>query len=69
MSHNPYLHQIATARLTRSTRTSRDVSPSGPYGEINEWSLYDESFRRLVAWTIDSSYFYKGLRPLRQGGD
>lgn len=44
------------------------VCPSGPYGEIDEWSLYDESFRRLVAWAIDCECFFEGLRPLKEGG-
>lgn len=44
------------------------LCPSGPYGEIDEWSLYDESFRRLVAWAIDCDCFYEGLRPLKEGG-
>lgn len=44
------------------------ICPGGPYGEINEWSLYDESFRRLVAWAIDTGCFYEGFRPLKEGG-
>lgn len=44
------------------------VCPGGPYGEIDEWSLYDESFRRLVAWAIGCGCFYEGLRPLKEGG-
>jgi len=44
------------------------LCPGGPYGEIDEWSLYDESFRRLVAWAINCECFFEGLRPLKEGG-
>lgn len=47
---------------------ARCVCPGGPYGEIDEWSLYDESFRRLVTWAIDCDCFFEGLRPLKAGG-
>ena len=47
---------------------ARRVCPGGPYGEIDEWSLYDESFRRLVAWAIDCECFFEGLGPLKEGG-
>lgn len=44
------------------------VRPGGPYGEIDEWSLYDESFRRLVAWSEASGCFFPDLEPLKEGG-
>ncbi|GAA5121236.1 hypothetical protein JIN84_00440 [Luteolibacter yonseiensis] len=44
------------------------LRPSGPDGEIDEWSLYDESFRRLVEWAEGSGCFFEGLQPLKEGG-
>lgn len=44
------------------------LRPGGPYGEIDEWSLYDESFRRLVAWAEESGCYFPELRPLKEGG-
>lgn len=44
------------------------VRSGGPYGEIDEWSVYDESFRRLVEWAIDTGCFYEGSEPLKEGG-
>jgi hypothetical protein len=41
---------------------------SGPDGEIDEWSVYDESLRRLVRWAEDSGCFFEGLEPLKEGG-
>lgn len=47
---------------------SRRLCPSGPDGEIDEWSIYDESFRRLVRWAEETGCFFEGLQPLRDGG-
>ncbi len=44
------------------------VRPGGPYGEIDEWSIYDETFRRLVRWAEDRGCFFEGLQPLKEGG-
>lgn len=44
------------------------LRPSGSYGEIDEWSIYDESFRRLQAWAEESGCHYESLQPLREGG-
>ncbi|MEY4569114.1 MAG: hypothetical protein RLZZ398_553 [Verrucomicrobiota bacterium] len=44
------------------------LRPSGPDGEIDEWSIYDESFRRLVRWAEDKRCFFEGLQPLKEGG-
>lgn len=44
------------------------VRPGGPYGEIDEWSIYDESLRRLVQWAEDSGCFFENLQPLKEGG-
>jgi hypothetical protein len=40
----------------------------GPDGEIDEWSIYDESFRRLVRWSEEKGCFFKDLQPLKEGG-
>ncbi len=47
---------------------ARRVCPGGPYGDIDEWSVYDESFRRLVTWAGETGRFFEGLRPLKEGG-
>lgn len=47
---------------------SRRLRPGGPDGEIDEWSIYDESFRRLVKWADETERFYEGLTRLKQGG-
>ena len=44
------------------------LRPSGPDGEINEWSIYDESLRRLVRWAEEAGCFFEGLQPLKEGG-
>jgi len=44
------------------------LCPSGPDGEIDEWSIYDESLRRLVKWTEDTGCFFEDLQPLKEGG-
>jgi hypothetical protein len=44
------------------------LRPSRPDGEIDEWSVYDESFRRLVRWAEDKGCFFEGLQPLKEGG-
>ncbi len=44
------------------------LRPSGPDGEIDEWSIYDESFRRLVCWAEEKGCFFEGLQPLKDGG-
>lgn len=40
----------------------------GPYDEIDEWSVYDETLRRLVRWAEQAGCFFEGLQPLREGG-
>jgi len=47
---------------------ARCVCPGGPYGEIDEWSVYDESFRRLVAWAGETDRCFEGLEPMKEGG-
>lgn len=44
------------------------VCPGGSDGEIDEWDLRDESFRRLVKWAEDEGCFFEDLKPLREGG-
>ncbi len=44
------------------------LRPSGPDGKIDEWSIYDESFRRLVRWAEDSGCYFEDLQPLKEGG-
>ncbi len=44
------------------------LRPSGPDGEIDEWSVYDESFRRLVQWAEEAGCYFEGLQPLKEGG-
>jgi hypothetical protein len=44
------------------------LCPSGQDGEIDEWSVYDESFRRLVRWAEDKGCFFEGLQPKKEGG-
>lgn len=44
------------------------LRPSGPDGEIDEWSVYDESFRRLVQWAEEAGCCFEGLQPLKEGG-
>ena len=44
------------------------VCPSGSYGKIDEWDLYDESFRRLVSYAEEQGRFFEGLQPLVKGG-
>ncbi|MEO8616211.1 MAG: hypothetical protein ABI600_13785 [Luteolibacter sp.] len=46
----------------------RCLCPGGADGEIDEWSVYDESFRRFVAWAEESGRFYQGLQALIEGG-
>jgi len=46
----------------------RRLCPVGPDGEIDDWSIYDESFRRLVAWAEETGRFYEGLQALKEGG-
>lgn len=46
----------------------RSLRPSGTDGEIDEWSIYEESFRRLVQWAEERGCFFEGLQPLIQGG-
>jgi hypothetical protein len=47
---------------------SRCLRPDGPYGPFDEWSVYDESFRRIVRWAQDSGCYFEDLRPLKEGG-
>lgn len=44
------------------------LRPGGPHGEIDGWSIYDESFRRLVRWAEEAGCFFEGLQPLKEGG-
>ena len=44
------------------------VRPGGSYGEIDEWSVYDETFRRFVQWAADTGCFLEGWEPLKEGG-
>jgi hypothetical protein len=44
------------------------LRPGGSYGEIDEWSVYDESFRRLRAWAEENGCYQPHLSPLREGG-
>ena len=44
------------------------LRPSGSDGEIDEWSIYDESLRRLVNWAEEAECFFEGLQPLKEGG-
>lgn len=44
------------------------LRPSGPDGEIDEWSIYDESLRLLVRWAEESGCFFEDLQPLKEGG-
>lgn len=46
----------------------RRLRPGGSDGEIEEWSIYDESFRRLVAWADETGRFHEGLQALKEGG-
>ena len=47
---------------------ARRLRPSGADGEIDEWSIYDESLRRLVRWAEEGGCFYENLQPLIEGG-
>jgi hypothetical protein len=47
---------------------ARRVCPGGPYGEIDEWSVYNESFRRIVKWAGETDRFFEGLQPMKEGG-
>lgn len=47
---------------------ARCLRPSGSDGEIDEWSLYDESFRRLVKWAKETGRLYEELEGLKEGG-
>ncbi|MES2983356.1 MAG: hypothetical protein V4727_13675 [Verrucomicrobiota bacterium] len=47
---------------------AKRLRPSGPDGEIDEWSVYDESLRRLVSWAEEAGCFFEGLQPLKEGG-
>ncbi len=44
------------------------LRPGGPDGEIDEWSIYDESLRRLVRWAEEAGCFFEDLQPLKEGG-
>jgi hypothetical protein len=46
----------------------RCLRPGGPDGEIDEWSIYDESFRRLVAWAEETGRFHQDFEALKEGG-
>jgi len=47
---------------------AKRIRPSGADGEIDEWSIYDESLRRLVQWAQESGCFFENLQPLKEGG-
>jgi hypothetical protein len=47
---------------------ARCLRPSGTDGEIDEWSIYDESLRRLVRWAEERGCFCEDLQPLIEGG-
>jgi hypothetical protein len=47
---------------------AKSLRPGGPDGEIDEWSVYDESLRRLVSWAEEAGCFFEGLQPLKEGG-
>jgi hypothetical protein len=47
---------------------ARSLCPSGADGEIDEWSIYDESLRRLVNWAEEDGCFFEALQPLKEGG-
>jgi hypothetical protein len=44
------------------------IRTGGPDGEIDEWSIYDESLRRLVRWAEETGCFHEKLQPLKEGG-
>lgn len=44
------------------------LCPSGPDGEIDEWSVYDESLQWLVRWAVQAGCFHENLQPLKAGG-
>jgi len=44
------------------------LSAGGSHREIDERDLYDESFRRLIAWAKEKESFFEGLQPLKEGG-
>lgn len=44
------------------------LRPSGTDGEFDEWSIYDESLRRLVRWAEERECFFEGLQPQVEGG-
>lgn len=44
------------------------LRPGGTDGEIDEWSIYDESLRRLVRWAEERGCFFEDLQPLIEGG-
>jgi hypothetical protein len=44
------------------------VRPGGSHGEIDEWSIYDESFRRLQRWAQENGCYFPDLQPLKEGG-
>ena len=46
----------------------RSLSPSRADDEIDEWSIYDESFGRLVTWAEEGGRFHEGLQALMEGG-
>lgn len=46
----------------------RSLRPGGTDGQIDEWSVYEESFRGLVKWAEEKGCFFEGLQPLIEGG-
>ena len=44
------------------------LRPGGTDDQIDEWSIYDESLRRLVRWAEKAGCFYENLQPLIGGG-
>lgn len=47
---------------------SGGVRPGGPDGEIDDWSLYEDSFRQIVEWSDAQGQFYENLQPVKEGG-
>ncbi len=47
---------------------ARCLCSGGTDGQSDEWSIYDQSFRRLVTWAEEKGCFFEGLQPLKEGG-
>lgn len=44
------------------------LQTGGSYGGIDEWDVYDESFRRLFNWAVESGCHFENLRAKKEGG-